>query len=409
MLIARYNLCGCLAIIKVLLVPTSDYLGHPFPNRQNQIFERLSDYKDFEVHVVRFNLFNKKRLKSQVIVHELNSNHTNSAAVYYFLNAANHANQIRRIIRQEGIDVVVLSNLAAPLIYTLMDELSGIGVSIVVDLPDYFPTSAAGYLFDIRTVHGRLLSASFNLMLRRIMKHADLVTVSSNALMEYASKAGVQQVAKVADGISDNFLKLHDGRQVRERLGFESSDFVIGYIGSLEFWLDLKTLFKSIAISSSKGLPAKLLLVGKSLHSTYLERVQDQVTKTGISNNVTWLDFVKYEEVPSYISAMDVGTIPFDIHNPTAFYGAPVKRWEYLSQKKPVIATPIPEVVGNSNYISIAKSPEDYSSLFLKFYNHDKSLLGKMEKGHIESLSMTWAKSAEQFSSKLRSVVNHRS
>jgi len=39
---------------RVLLVPSSDYLGHPFPQRHNQIFERLHDGEGFEVHVVRF-------------------------------------------------------------------------------------------------------------------------------------------------------------------------------------------------------------------------------------------------------------------------------------------------------------------------------------------------------------------
>ncbi len=302
----------------------------------------------------------------------------------------------------------MLSNLAAPFVFTLMDELSRIGVCIVVDLPDYIPTSAAGYLFDVHTVQGKLLSSTFELMLRRIIKHADLVTVASDSLMKYAIDAGAKGVEKVSNGVSEHFLKLHNGRQIRDRLGFENRDFVIGFIGCISYWLDLETLFKGISISSNSGLPVKLLLVGKSLHSTYLTKVQQQIVKTGISKNMIWLDFVKYEEVPSYISAMDVGTIPFDVQNPTAFYGAPVKMWEYLSQRRPVISTPIPESIDNANYISIAESPEDYASLFLKLYKKDKILLEKTEKGYVRSMSMTWEKCAEEFSSKLRQIVNNK-
>jgi hypothetical protein len=32
--------------VRVLLIPSSDYLGHPFPQRHNQIFERLHDGKE---------------------------------------------------------------------------------------------------------------------------------------------------------------------------------------------------------------------------------------------------------------------------------------------------------------------------------------------------------------------------
>jgi hypothetical protein len=129
---------GCFNMIKVLLVPSSDYLGHPFPQRHNQIFERLNEYEDFEVHVVRFHLFGQVRLNTNLIMHEVSGLPSISAADYYLINAVNHASQIRRIIRQEGINVLVLSNLSAPLVYTFMDELSCIGVPIIVDLPDYY-------------------------------------------------------------------------------------------------------------------------------------------------------------------------------------------------------------------------------------------------------------------------------
>jgi len=38
-------------MIRVVRVPGSDYLGHPFPQRHNQLFEGLHDAKSFETHV----------------------------------------------------------------------------------------------------------------------------------------------------------------------------------------------------------------------------------------------------------------------------------------------------------------------------------------------------------------------
>jgi len=60
-------------VIRILLIPSSDYLGHPFPQRHNHIFERIHDGKDFEVHIVRFNIFGKPKLTSKCIIHEFPS------------------------------------------------------------------------------------------------------------------------------------------------------------------------------------------------------------------------------------------------------------------------------------------------------------------------------------------------
>jgi hypothetical protein len=46
-----------MAPIRIVLIPSSDYLGHPFPQRHNHIFERLHDGKEFEVHVVKFHMY----------------------------------------------------------------------------------------------------------------------------------------------------------------------------------------------------------------------------------------------------------------------------------------------------------------------------------------------------------------
>jgi glycosyltransferase involved in cell wall biosynthesis len=167
----------------------------------------------------------------------------------------------------------------------------------------------------------------------------------------------------------------------------------------------MQTLFKGTAIAIKRGLPAKLLIVGKSLHTNHMKKVEEQMKREGVSKSVTWIDFVSYEEVPFYMNAIDVGTIPFDIYNPEAFYSAPNKMWEYLSQLRPVISTPIPEAINNSNYLSIDTHAEDYSLTFSKLQQHDRFLLEKTRKGYFESKRRTWVKSTACFSSILRQLL----
>jgi glycosyltransferase involved in cell wall biosynthesis len=393
-------------LIRILLVPSSDYLGHPFPQRHNQIFERLHDGKNFEVHVVRFRLFEKSKLNTHLIVHELNEAKSGPMAAYYLMNMVNHASEIRRIIRQESIDIVVLSNIAAPLAYALMDELSSMHVPVIFDLPDYYPTSAAGYVFDVKSTRGKLLTGTFDFMLRYIIKRATIVTAASNALVDYAKVAGARNAVQVPNGISESFLKRHDGRSLREKNGLNQNDFVVGYIGSLEFWLDMKNLIKGVSLVSRQGLPVKLLLIGKGLHTEYPKKVSSWVRSEGLEKQTIWLDdFIPYEQVPSYISMFNVGTIPFDVSNPTAYYAAPNKMWEYLSQMTPVISSPIPDALINHDCLLLSSTSQDYANAISLIAQKRSEVLFKVKNGYNKALVNTWGNSQESFAKLITSSI----
>lgn len=393
-------------MIRVLLIPSSDYLGHPFPQRHNQIFERLHDCKNFEVHVVRFKFFDNPKLKTKLIVHELEDKRTNCMASYYLINAVNQASEIRRIVRQEGIDVIVLSNLAAPFVYTLMDELSNTNVPVIFDLPDYYPTSATGYIFDVRKIFGKILAGMFDFILRYMIRRANVVTVASYALIKYAKQAGARRVVHIPNGISECFLNLHNSKILRKKFGLDSQVLVVGYIGSIEFWLDMRSLIKGVALARNRGLPVKLLIVGRKLHTGYSEKVAKWIRRESLEEHTIWLDFVPHEKVPGYMAEIDVGTIPFDVLNPTAYYAAPNKLWEYLSQMKPVVSTPIPETLSNSDCVLTALTPEDYAEKFSLIAQRDDKLHQMMERGYNKALNRTWKKSTERFASMLYALLD---
>jgi glycosyltransferase involved in cell wall biosynthesis len=395
-------------IMKVLLVPSSDYIGHPFPQRHNQIFERLHDGKNFEVHVVRFRLFDKPKLKTKLVIHELDGKKIRNVALYYLTNAINHTSQIRRIIREEGIDVVVLSNLAQPFAYTLMNEISSFHIPIIFDLPDYYPTSAAGYMFDVRSLAGELFAGMFDFILCYMIKRATVVTVASHALEEYAKRAGAQKVVYVPNGIGECFLKLHDGNTLREKFGYSENDLVAGYIGSLEFWLDMKSFITGVSSARKMGLPVNLLLVGSKLHTNFSDKVIQWIKRKNIEKHTEFIGFVPYEDVPKYVASFNVGIIPFDVSNPTAFYAAPNKMWEYLSQRKPVISTPIPEAVNNSDCVFTALTPEDYAHKLSIVAERKTEVYQKTEIGYRKALDRTWKNSADLFGSTIYSLFSQK-
>jgi len=365
-------------IIRILVIPSSDYLGHPFPQRHNHLFERIHDEKEFEVHILRFDLFGRSKLASKCIIHEIPLEiKIRNTGLYYLSNVINYVSEIQRIIKRESIDIVFAGNLLPPLTYVLLRKLMERKIPFIFDLQDYYPTSATGYLADVKSILGIYLKGFFETMTRYLIRNADVVTVPGVALAMYAKDIGAKRVYILPNGISEHFLKRYDGEKIRRKLGYDDNDMIVGYVGSIEFWLDMKTLIKAVSIAKMNRLPIKLLLIGRHLQTDYSLKVKRWLEEYDVKDIATWLDFVSHEEVPEYIAAIDVATIPFDTENPTAYYAAPNKLWEYLSQGASVASTPIPEALAYRfiRKLFIVKTSEEYVKVFEKiFKSKDKFL-----------------------------------
>jgi len=67
----------------------------------------------------------------------------------------------------------------------------------------------------------------------------------------------------------------------------------------------------------------------------------------------------EYKDLPGIIKAFDACIIPFKLNDLTASAN-PVKLYEYLAAGKPVVSTPIPEVLVYKDVVRIAKGPEEF-------------------------------------------------
>ncbi len=79
-------------------------------------------------------------------------------------------------------------------------------------------------------------------------------------------------------------------------------------------------------------------------------------------NNIHYLGGKNYDELPSYISGWDVALIPFAMNESTRFI-SPTKTPEYLAAGKPVISTPIKDVVspyGDNKLVHIVHNEKEF-------------------------------------------------
>lgn len=389
-------------MIRVLLLPSSDYLGHPFPQRHNHIFEKVHDGRKFEVHVIRFKLYKGKKVEANTIVHELPEFQMKSLSLYYLVNMPLHGSLITNLIEKLSIDVVVLSNLAPAFAITLLVKNR---VPLVFDLQDYYPTSAAGYITRVDTLLGTIARNGFEMILKYMIKRSKVVTAASKVLAEYAKELGARKTVQVPNGVDGQFFRKYDSQGIREKLGIESNEIVVGYIGSIEFWLDMETLIHGVAKAIKRGISLRLLLIGGKLHTNYIERVSRWIKEARIENKTIWLDFISYKEVPKYISVMDFATIPFNVNNSTAYYAGPNKIWEYLAQAKPILATPIPEILYDGSYINIVKTADNYTDVITRYTKDPTSFIEKAKEGQVKARLRMWENSSQLMKNILEKAV----
>ena len=78
--------------------------------------------------------------------------------------------------------------------------------------------------------------------------------------------------------------------------------------------------------------------------------------------NIHYLGGKTYDQLPAYLSGWDVALMPFAMNESTQFI-SPTKTPEYLAGGKPVVSTPIKDVVrhyGQLEGVKIASTPEEF-------------------------------------------------
>jgi UDP-galactopyranose mutase len=79
-------------------------------------------------------------------------------------------------------------------------------------------------------------------------------------------------------------------------------------------------------------------------------------------HNIHYLGAKTYNELPHYLAGWDIAMIPF-AHNESTRFISPTKTPEYLAAGKPVVSTPIIDVIrpyGNKGLVRIAGTPDEF-------------------------------------------------
>ncbi|HEX2112444.1 MAG TPA: UDP-galactopyranose mutase [Gaiellaceae bacterium] len=115
--------------------------------------------------------------------------------------------------------------------------------------------------------------------------------------------------------------------------------------------------------------------------------------------NIHYLGGKRYEELPSYLAGWDVALVPFARNEATRFV-SPTKTPEYLAAGKPVVATPIRDIVrpwGELGLVRIASSVYEFVDAVEDTLAEDGTERTARADAHLAELSWdrTWSRMAD--------------
>ena len=377
--------------MRILLVSTQDYIHHPVPSRHHYIFEELA--KRHDVHVPHFHVSRGKARETRLIVHEATMFPFREPILHYTLNAPYQYAVFKRIIKEEGIDVVVAAHIFAGA--AVIKAAKKYGVPVVFDLKDWFPDSAAAY-YKNKAMKWILREGVW-----RITKHnldgSDRITTVSPSLVERLKKYGYD-AKLITNGVDTDIFKPMDSRAGKRMLGLDEDCFVIGFVGSIERWFALNEVIEAFPEILKYKEDMRLLIVGGSLFTDYEKKLKELVKRLGIENKVIFTGFVEYIELPKYIAAMDICLIPISLSSWTEI-SLSNKFFEYSACGKAILTKPSPNMlkVGGKNLFTYQNRKE--------FITQIKYIIDNPKTYNINMKKYSWKNKAAEFEEVLRDVI----
>jgi glycosyltransferase involved in cell wall biosynthesis len=183
---------------------------------------------------------------------------------------------------------------------------------------------------------------------RGLMRQADVVFTGGRSMHEN-KRAFHRNIYRFDSGVDvDHFQKATLPDTLVPDDADELPHPIIGYYGVIDERMDLEAIRRM----ASEEPGWQLLLIGP------VTKI-DEATLPRAAN-IHYTGQRSYEDLPGYLKAFDVCLIPF-ADNEATRYLSPTKTLEYFAGTKPIVSSPIADVVEHyGDLVRIARSPEEW-------------------------------------------------
>lgn len=229
----------------------------------------------------------------------------------------------------------------------------------------------------------------------KLFKQADLVFTGGQSLYE-AKKSQHKSVHAFPSSIDAEHFK--KARNITEKPEDQKSipSPKLGYCGVIDERMDVELLGEMAVLRPDW----QFVMIGPVV------KISDEDLPR--RENIHYLGGKNYQDLPNYLAGWDVALMPFALNESTKFI-SPTKTPEYLAAGKPVVSTPIRDVVnpyGELNLVEIAATVEDFVAACEKVLEEDGEK--RTAKADEFLTQMSWNKTWGQMAQLIDEVIGQK-
>ena len=400
--------------MRVLLIPANDWVQSSVPSRLHHIFGRLSKKDNYEVFVLRYpGLPTNARAslkevicKYQVHLVSFKSISFKDLSMYYIINFKNLYHSIKKLLKNGEIDVIVHSNILPSAVAVTIG--GRYNILTVFDYLDHFPESAASYYHDTAIKKQALYNVVREITKYNIKRSTMVVTVSDYLASMIRKIDPGKKITVLPNGVDLDLFKPLNKEKAAKETALESlvDKKVVIYAGVIGSWINFEMLFRVLRhLVVKKSLDVHLLLLGGS-NSSYINKVRQLIKMLDIEKNVTITGFKPHTKVAYYINLADVAIAPYK--NVPKNEVTPLKLLEYLACGKPILTTPIGEIVKRfGKYVTVYNDERDLENKLLLALDQNKNQLSLANDiREFLSKNYSWDRISEAYDEILQLTLN---
>jgi len=226
---------------------------------------------------------------------------------------------------------------------------------------------------------------------KKTIQNSTKVITINHKLEDYIKKLGATDTQVIGAGIDlEKFDHNLDGSRIRREYGISDDDTVLFFMGFLYDFAGLKEL--SLEFANNQYEKLKLLIVGDG--DAYSD-LQNIVKKYDLTDKVLIVGKKSYKEIPEFLAAADICVLPAYRDEEIMQDIVPIKIYEYMAMKKPIITTKLPGVMmefGEENGISYVNEASEVPKAALKI---DVQIEGSKARKYAENCD--WNEITDEF------------
>jgi len=222
-----------------------------------------------------------------------------------------------------------------------------------------------------------------HLIKRKITKNNTFDYLEKVDALIFTNYSQVELYKKEFNKIPDLFTILPNGVELErfKNVNFKKN-FVLTYLGQFNTWKNVELIFASLNMLDSKYT---LRIAGGKGDEASEKYIRDLMKKCDICNSrVEYLGFVNNKDIETVLNESNVLLLPLGNNIQSKYLTSPMKLFEYMSTKVPVLAVDYPTInlITKSSEIYLSNNDAKSFSDTINFINSNSKLrnekVGKM-------------------------------